>query len=108
AIVVGAGIVGLACARALALKGFKVTVYEKNERAIGASIRNFGMVWPVGQPRGRAYDCARRSREIWKEICEAAGIWYDESGSLHLAYTDTELQVMEEFTGIYGAERDRK
>ena len=105
AIVVGAGIVGLACARALAVKGFKVTVYEKNARAIGASIRNFGMVWPVGQPSGRPYECARRSREIWKEICDAAGIWHDESGSLHLAYTETESKVMEEFVGIYGGDR---
>lgn len=105
AIVVGAGIVGLACARALALKGYKVTVYERNERAIGASIRNFGMVWPVGQPSGPAYHWARRSREIWQEICDAAGIWYAPSGSLHLAYSDAELAVMEEFTGLYKRER---
>lgn len=101
AVVIGAGIVGLACARALALKGYQVTVYEKNQRAVSASIRNFGMVWPVGQQNGPAYEYATRSRAVWKELGDAAGIWYDEGGSLHLAYHETELRVMEEFATAY-------
>ena len=56
AIVVGAGIVGLATARALAQKGFQVTVIEKSQFSLGASVRNFGMIWPVGQPDGQLYD----------------------------------------------------
>ena len=69
AIVVGAGIVGLATARALAAKGFKVKVFDRSQKAIGASIRNFGMIWPIGQPDG-PYATALRSRNIWKEIAE--------------------------------------
>lgn len=97
ALVVGAGIVGMAVARALSLKGYKVAVYERNARAVGASVRNFGMVWPVGQPKGKLYNRAMRTREIWKEICDEAGIWYNPSGSLHLLYHDDEMAVAQEF-----------
>ncbi|BAV08614.1 FAD dependent oxidoreductase TIGR03364 [Filimonas lacunae] len=97
AIVVGAGIVGLALARSLSEKGYVVTVFERSAKAVGASVRNFGMVWPVGQPDGHLYERALRSRAIWKEVCEGAGLWLEEAGSLHLAYDALELQVMEEF-----------
>src|SRR6201996_7306300 len=86
AIVVGAGIVGLATARALAMRGFSVKVFERSERAVGASIRNFGMIWPIGQPAGKLYERATRSRNIWKGIGEEGCFWNEQAGSLHLAY----------------------
>jgi len=97
AIVIGAGILGLATARSLALKGYKVIVFERNEKAVSASIRNFGMVWPVGQPDGLLYERALRSKAIWKEVCTGTGLWFDEVGSLHLAYNALEADVMNEF-----------
>ncbi|MFI5136339.1 MAG: TIGR03364 family FAD-dependent oxidoreductase [Sphingobacteriales bacterium] len=106
AIVIGAGIVGLATARALAIRGYKVNVFERNERAVGASIRNFGMVWPIGQPAGHLYDRAMLSRSIWKEICSEARIWHDEVGSLHLAYEQDELQAITEYVDANNQYRD--
>ncbi len=106
AIVIGAGIVGLATARALAIRGYTVTVFERNERAVGASIRNFGMVWPIGQPTGDLYERALLSRSIWKEICTEAKIWHDEVGSLHLAYHDDELQAITEYVEANRQYRD--
>lgn len=97
AIVTGAGIVGLAAARALAMQGYRVTVIERTHKAVGASIRNFGMVWPVGQPDGILYERAMLSRSIWKEVCDEAGIWYEEAGSLHLAYAQDEWAVINEY-----------
>jgi len=105
AIVIGAGIVGLAMARSLAERGYKVTVFEKNEKAVSASIRNFGMVWPVGQPDGLLYERALRSKSIWKKVCIEAGLWSNEVGSLHLAYTDLEWTVLNELADAYKASR---
>lgn len=96
AIVIGAGVVGLATARALSLKGYHVTVVERTEKAVGASIRNFGMLWPVGQPDGKLYERAIRSKRIWKEVADSIDIWYDECGSLHTAYFQDEWIVLQE------------
>ena len=100
AIVIGAGIVGLAAARALAIQGFKVDVFEKSGKAVGASIRNFGMVWPISQPLGNLYDRAIKSRDIWMEICNEANIWYSARGSIHLAYQQDEMDIIEEFVDL--------
>lgn len=96
AIVIGAGIVGLATARALSLKGYQVTVIERNDKAIGASVRNFGMVWPIGQPDGLLQQRALRTRQIWKEMADSIGLWYDPVGSLHLAHEEDEWEVLQE------------
>jgi FAD dependent oxidoreductase TIGR03364 len=106
AIVVGAGILGLATARALSLKGYAVTVIERSEKAVGASIRNFGMLWPVGQPDGLLYNRAIRSKTIWKDLADSIGLWYDECGSLHVAYHYDEWAVLQElYTGFAASGR---
>ncbi|SDM03069.1 FAD dependent oxidoreductase TIGR03364 [Daejeonella rubra] len=101
AIVVGAGILGMATARALAIKGYKVKVIERSQFSLGASIRNFGMLWPIGQPDGQLYDRAIRSREIWKEYLNASSIPFNSCGSLHLAYSNEEWNVLEELSSIF-------
>ena len=97
AIVVGAGIVGLSITRALHQKGYEVKVFERHPKSQGASVRNFGMVWPVGQAQGKTYDRAIRSREIWLEMSQKADFYAEQTGALHLAYTELEMQVVEEY-----------
>jgi FAD dependent oxidoreductase TIGR03364 len=104
AIVIGAGIVGLATARALALRGFSVKVFERSERAVGASIRNFGMIWPIGQPAGKMYERAVRSRDTWKEVARMGGFGYEQAGSLHLAYAPDEWRVLQELSDVFRKE----
>src|ERR1700743_375347 len=104
AIVIGAGSVGLATARALALRGFSVKVFERSDKAVGASVRNFGMIWPIGQPAGKMYDRAIRSRNIWKEIAPAVDFWHEPAGSLHLAYQPDEWQVLQELYEVFRQE----
>ena len=98
AAVVGAGILGLAHAWSLAKRGLRVLVLERHAKAQGASVRNFGMIWPIGQPSGFLYQLARHSRELWLEVLQASGLWHAQAGSLHLAYHDDEAQVLCEFT----------
>jgi FAD dependent oxidoreductase TIGR03364 len=95
--VVGAGIVGLAHAYQLASLGRRVVVFERNRSAQGASVRNFGMLWPIGQPAGVLRTLALRSREIWLDVLMRAGIWHERVGSLHVAYEEDEACVLAEF-----------
>ena len=94
--VIGGGIVGLATAYAANQKGYSVILFERHQKPLGATIRNFGMVWPIGQgpsTLGRAL----KSREIWLTLAKKAKFWAETKGSLHLAYHEDELNVLEEF-----------
>jgi D-hydroxyproline dehydrogenase subunit beta len=95
--VIGAGIVGLAIAYAAARKGLKTIVFERSPRAVGASVRNFGLVWPIGQPAGPLFDRAMRSRETWLGIAAASDVQVRQNGSLQLAYHDDEAAVLHDF-----------
>ena len=64
------------------------------------------MVWPIGQPSGNLYECALRSRSIWKEISNRGAFWHEDAGSLHLAYHPDEWKVLQELYEIYYKERN--
>ena len=104
--VVGAGILGLAHAYQWARRGAQVLVLERGERAVGASIRNFGMLWPIGQPCGPLYDLARRSLDHWLTVLRASGVWHEQTGSLHLAYHEDEAAVLDEFVREAAGDRN--
>jgi FAD dependent oxidoreductase TIGR03364 len=95
--VIGAGIVGLALARALARRGRHVTVFEGDAAPQGASVRNFGTLWPIGQPAGPRRALAVESLAIWRDVLAGTQSWSAPAGSLHLAYHQDELAVLSEF-----------
>lgn len=94
--IVGGGIVGLAHAFVAARAGRSVVVFERNSRALGASVRNFGAFWPIGQTPGVMFDRAMRSRSIWLELVAKAGLWHQPTGSVFLAHAADEMAVVEE------------
>lgn len=96
-VVVGAGIVGLAHAWIAAKAGKRVIVLERRAAALGASIANFGLLWPIGQIAGRNLALAMKSRALWIELLDAAKIPYKASGSLHVACREDEARVAREF-----------
>jgi FAD dependent oxidoreductase TIGR03364 len=95
--VVGAGIVGLACALAAARQGKRVAVIERDALAVGASIRNFGFVTVSGQRRGAHWQRARRSRDVWAEVAPQAGIEIVHRGTTILARRPEAIAVAEAF-----------
>ncbi|QEL15402.1 TIGR03364 family FAD-dependent oxidoreductase [Limnoglobus roseus] len=101
-VVVGGGIVGLAFAWEAVRRGKSVAVLERSPKAVGASVRNFGMVWPIGQPAGKLRQLALRSRERWLELRDAAGVWVHECGALHLTHAADEWTVLQEFAAGAG------
>lgn len=87
---------GLATARAAAMAGHKVSVFERSSRALGASVRNFGMFWPLGQS-GANFQLALRSAGAWKQIASETGLWLQQHGALLPAYEVGEQELMHEF-----------
>jgi L-2-hydroxyglutarate oxidase LhgO len=97
-LVVGAGVVGLAVARAAALAGHEVIVAEAT-RGIGngVSSRNSevihaGMYYPTGSLR--AHHCPRGRRLLY-EFCASHGVPHRKCGKLIVATEDAEVAKME-------------
>jgi FAD dependent oxidoreductase TIGR03364 len=102
--VVGAGIVGLAFAWEAARRGRSVVLFDRTAQPQGASVRNFGMIWPIGQPPGADHARALRSRARWLELRDKAGLWVAECGSVHAVYHTDEDAVLREFAALAPAQ----
>ena len=94
AVVIGAGVVGLAVARALALAGREVVILE-SEDAIGThtSSRNSevihaGIYYPKGSLKARS--CVQ-GKELLYEYCVSHGVPHKRTGKLIVATGDSQL-----------------
>ena len=96
-LVVGAGIIGLAHALAAARQGLRVAVLERDARAVGASVRNFGFITVTGQPAGITWRRAQRTRDVWAELAPLAGIEVLQRGLLMCARRPEALRCLDEF-----------
>src|SRR5215469_10373493 len=95
--VIGAGVVGLAHACIAAKAGKRVVVVERDVRANGASIRNFGFITVSGQERGDSWQLARRTRDIWAEVARESGLPIEHHGLYLTARSEEAIRVIEAF-----------
>jgi FAD dependent oxidoreductase TIGR03364 len=105
-VVIGAGIVGLAHAADALSRGLSVTVVERDQQAVGASIRNFGHVCTTAQD-GDALRHALVARERWLALAAKAGFDIQECGTVVLARSDAEQAVLDEFAELRGSDQVR-
>src|SRR5262245_38600383 len=94
--IAGAGIVGLAHAFDAVRRRLRVVVVERDTRARGASIRNFGHGCFTAQA-GEALEYALSARERWLELARDAGFWLSTAGTVVVARDEDELAVLHEF-----------
>jgi FAD dependent oxidoreductase TIGR03364 len=97
-LIVGAGIVGLSHAIAAVERGLSVTIIDRDARAVGASIRNFGHACVTAQS-GELLELALVAREKWLRYGALAGFFHVESGALAIARTVAEFAVLDELAG---------
>jgi FAD dependent oxidoreductase TIGR03364 len=95
--VVGGGVIGLAHAYVAARAGRRVAVIERDSRANGASIRNFGFITVSGQERGESWRLARRTRDVWAEVAPKAGVRVEHHGLYLTARSPEAVAVIEAF-----------
>jgi FAD dependent oxidoreductase TIGR03364 len=97
-LIVGAGIVGLSHALAAVERGLSVTIIDRDARAVGASVRNFGHACVTAQT-GELLELAQVAREKWLRYGALAGFFHVESGAVAIARSAAESAVLEELSG---------
>jgi D-hydroxyproline dehydrogenase subunit beta len=92
AVVVGAGIVGAACARALAADGLDVVLVDDRPVGSGATAAGMGHVVAMDDSEAQFALC-RRSQALWDELVARAGgrVESTRSGTLWVAADDEEM-----------------
>ena len=103
-LIVGAGIIGLAHAAEAVARGLSVRIIDRDARAVGASIRNFGHCCVTAQS-GELLELATVAREGWLRHSKLAGFSSLASGGLAVARNSQEVAVLEELCASRGADQ---
>jgi len=96
--VIGAGVTGLASARALAARGLSVCVLERHPRpGLDTSTHNSGVIhagiyYPAGTLKAQL--CVDGRHQLY-EFCERHGVPHRKSGKLIVAHDDAEIHQLE-------------
>ena len=97
-VVIGAGVVGLACARALAMAGREVIVLEAEDAfgtatsARNSEVIHAGLYYPAGSLRARL--CVR-GKALLYDFCASHGVAHQRCGKLVVATEPDELPALQ-------------
>ncbi|MFE2039988.1 NAD(P)/FAD-dependent oxidoreductase [Streptomyces sp. NPDC059477] len=100
-VVVGAGMVGAACAYYAARAGLEVVVVDRGPVAGGTTGAGEGNLLLSDKEPGPELELALLSRRLWGELADefGAAIEYEAKGGLVVADTPTQLAALEAFAG---------
>ncbi len=107
-VVLGAGIVGAACARELSLAGFDVVVVDRGRPAGGTTSHGEGNVLVSDKGPGAELELAKLSVRMWPRVVAeiadedaraAAAIEYDPKGGIVVATTEDGARALTSFAG---------
>jgi len=100
-LVCGAGIIGAACARELALAGFAVTVLDRGGPAAATTSHGEGNVLVSDKGPGPELELAKLSRRLWPEILDglpnAGTVEWDAKGGIVVATTAAGAETLTAF-----------
>src|SRR6266568_6996204 len=98
-VVIGAGMVGAACAYYCGAAGLAVTVVERGSVASGTTGAGEGNVLLSDKEPGPELDLALWSAALWRELAaeHGAAFEYEPKGGLVVATDDTELAALHRF-----------
>ncbi|MFJ4102865.1 NAD(P)/FAD-dependent oxidoreductase [Amycolatopsis japonica] len=105
-VVLGAGIVGAACARELTLAGFDVVVVDRGRPAGGTTSHGEGNILVSDKGPGAELELAKLSTALWPQVVAeiadedaraASSIEYDPKGGIVVATTDDGAAALKAF-----------
>ncbi|MFJ6614928.1 NAD(P)/FAD-dependent oxidoreductase [Streptomyces sp. NPDC091289] len=105
-VVVGAGIVGAACAFHAAAAGLDVTVLDRGPVGAGTTSRGEGNILLSDKEPGPELELARLSRDLWDEAAEELGpetVEFETKGGLVVASTPDALTALHAFAARQAA-----
>ena len=94
--VIGAGIIGLACAHELTRRGHRVVVVDPSPGS-GASHAAAGMLAPAGEAwhgEPEAWDLGVRSASLWPSYAAALGVSLHRTGTLLVGHDAADAQLV--------------
>ncbi|GAB3560398.1 NAD(P)/FAD-dependent oxidoreductase [Spelaeicoccus albus] len=106
AVVVGAGIVGAACAYYLSAAGIDVTVVDRGQIGAGTTSRGEGNILVSDKGPGPELELMRLSRTLWLDLAGdvgAAAIELERKGGLVVATSPAALGPLHEFAAAQAA-----